>query len=100
MKQKLTRKEWVILGALVALGVIAAPAAMAGADTTFDSITTQFQGYLSGSGGKLAAILALGMAVIGSVFQFNIGRMLGAVGIGAAVGLGPGIVTAGITALI
>ena len=41
----------------------------------------------------VAAALAVGAALVGSVLKFNAMQMLGAVGVGVAAGAGVGIVT-------
>ena len=46
---------------------------------------------VSGTGGQLAAALAVGAALVGSVLRFNAMQLLGAVGV--AAGAGTGIVT-------
>ena len=43
--------------------------------------------------GKLAAALAVGAALVGSVLRFNAMQLMGAVGVGIAAGAGTGIVT-------
>ena len=43
--------------------------------------------------GQLAAALAVGAALVGSVLRFNAMQRMGAVGIGIAAGAGTGIVT-------
>ena len=46
-----------------------------------------------GTGGQLAAALAVGAALIGSVLRFNAIQLIGAVGVGIATGADTGIVT-------
>ena len=43
--------------------------------------------------GQLAAALAVGAALVGSVLRFNAMQLMGAVGVGIATGAGTGIVT-------
>ena len=84
---------------LVAFSVTAL-ALLVGADPAFASTDTTFQGPLDtvtgivgGTGGQLAAALAVGAALVGSVMRFNTQQLLGAVGVGVAAGAGVGIVT-------
>ena len=84
---------------LTALAVAAA-ALLFGADASLASSDSTFQGPLDtvsdmvgGTGGQLAAALAVGAALVGSVLRFNAGQLLGAVGVGVAAGAGVGIVT-------
>ena len=84
---------------LAALAVTAL-ALLFGADPAFASTDATFQGPLDtvtgivgGTGGQLAAALAVGAALVGSVMRFNTQQLLGAVGVGVAAGAGVGIVT-------
>ena len=43
---------------------------------------------VSDTGGQLAAALAVGAALVGSVLRFNAMQLLGAVGVGSAAGVG------------
>ena len=82
------------LRALVAaLAVLALEPALATSDTTFAGPLGTVTGMVSGTGGQLAAVLAVGAALIGSVLRFNATQLLGAVGVGVAAGAGTGIVT-------
>ena len=67
--------------------------AFASTDTTFSGPLGTVQGIVEGTGGQLAAALAVGAALVGSVLRFNAGQLLGAVGVGVAAGAGTGIVT-------
>ena len=87
---------------LRAAGVVAfaAAAALAGAeaawattDTTFGDPLDTVQDIVGGTGGQLAAALAVGAALVGSVLRFNAMQLMGAVGVGIAAGAGTGIVT-------
>ncbi len=51
------------------------------------------QDIVGGTGGQLAAALAVGAALVGSVLRFNAMQLMGAVGVGIAAGAGTGIVT-------
>ncbi|MXW46423.1 MAG: hypothetical protein F4109_03910 [Gammaproteobacteria bacterium] len=70
-----------------------ADAAFASSDTTFQGPLTTVTNIVSGTGGQLAAALAVGAALVGSVMRFNTQQLLGAVGVGVAAGAGVGIVT-------
>ncbi|MXW91644.1 MAG: DUF4102 domain-containing protein [Rhodospirillaceae bacterium] len=78
--------------ALVA--VLAAPdMALATTDTTFGAPLDTVEDIVGGTGGQLAAALAVGAALVGSVLRFNAMQLMGAVGVGIAAGAGTGIVT-------
>ncbi len=80
--------------ALTAAAVLAGPEiALATTDTTFDAPLDTVQDIVGGSGGQLAAALAVGAALVGSVLRFNAMQLMGAVGVGIAAGAGTGIVT-------
>ncbi len=49
----------VAIAALAAASVFGADAAMAGADTTFNTALAQFTGFLEGSGGRIITVLSL-----------------------------------------
>lgn len=70
-----------------------AEAAFASTDTTFAGPLDTVTGIVGGTGGQLAAALAVGAALVGSVMRFNTQQLLGAVGVGVAAGAGVGIVT-------
>ena len=67
--------------------------AFATTDTTFGDPLDTVEGIVSGTGGQLAAALAVGAALVGSVLRFNAMQLMGAVGVGVAAGAGTGIVT-------
>ena len=73
--------------------VLGVDAAFATTDTTFSGPLDTVTGMVSGTGGQLAAALAVGAALVGSVLRFNATQLLGAVGVGVAAGAGTGIVT-------
>ncbi len=80
--------------ALAALAVLAgADAALATTDTTFGAPLDTVENIVGGTGGQLAAALAVGAALVGSVLRFNAMQLMGAVGVGIAAGAGVGIVT-------
>ncbi len=68
-------------------------AAWATTDTTFAGPLGTVTDIVSGTGGQLAAALAVGAALVGSVLRFNAGQIAGAVGVGIAAGAGTGVVT-------
>ena len=76
-----------------AVTVAGADAALAASDTTFAGPLATVTGMVSGTGGQLAAALAVAAALVGSVLRFNAMQLLGAVGVGIAAGAGVGIVT-------
>ena len=85
---------------LAAMGAVALTAVLAGADialattdTTFGTPLDTVEGIVGGTGGQLAAALAVGAALVGSVLRFNAMQLMGAVGVGIAAGAGTGIVT-------
>ena len=55
--------------------------------------TRRFKSEYSGTQHQLAAALAVGAALVGSVLRFNAMQLMGAVGVGIAAGAGTGIVT-------
>ena len=67
--------------------------ALAASDTTFSGPLDTVTDMVAGTGGQLAAALAVGAALVGSVLRFNATQLLGAVGVGVAAGAGTGIVT-------
>ena len=74
--------------------VVAVPeVALATTDTTFGDPLDTVQDIVGGTGGQLAAALAVGAALVGSVLRFNAMQLMGAVGVGIAAGAGTGIVT-------
>ena len=85
----------------VRLAVAATPAvlslfgmeAWATTDTTFAAPLTTVTNMVGGTGGQLAAVLAVGAALVGSVLRFNATQIMGAVGVGVAAGAGAGVVT-------
>ena len=79
-----------VAAAVLALG---ADPALASTDTTFRGPLDTVSDIVGGTGGQLAAALAVGAALVGSVLRFNAGQLLGAVGVGVAAGAGVGIVT-------
>ena len=77
----------------VAALLAGADAALATTDTTFGDPLDTVQDIVGGTGGQLAAALAVGAALVGSVLRFNAMQLMGAVGVGIAAGAGTGIVT-------
>ena len=80
--------------AIAAAALLAGPdLALATTDTTFGDPLDTVEGIVGGTGGQLAAALAVGAALVGSVLRFNAMQLMGAVGVGIAAGAGTGIVT-------
>ena len=91
----------VAIAALAAASVFGADAAMAGADTTFNTALAQFTGFLEGSGGRIITVLSLAGGLIGLASgRFSIGQVAVPVGVGIGVGTGVPIVTSVVTAVI
>ena len=67
--------------------------AWATTDTTFAAPLDTVTDMVGGTGGQLAAVLAVGAALVGSVLRFNATQIMGAVGVGVAAGAGAGVVT-------
>ncbi|MDE0029376.1 MAG: hypothetical protein OXK20_09320 [Deltaproteobacteria bacterium] len=82
---------WTLLA--LAWTVLSVDPAWATTDTTFAGPLGTVTGIVSGTGGQLAAALAVGAALVGSVMRFNAAQLAGAVGVGIAAGAGTGIVT-------
>ena len=89
-----TIRSGALAGVIVAGAVLAgADIALATTDTTFGSPLGTVKDIVGGTGGQLAAALAVGAALVGSVLRFNAMQLMGAVGVGIAAGAGTGIVT-------
>ena len=86
-------RRFVLAGLGVAAVIAGADAALATTDTTFGDPLDTVQDIVGGTGGQLAAALAVGAALVGSVLRFNAMQLMGAVGVGIAAGAGTGIVT-------
>ncbi|MBR9871451.1 MAG: hypothetical protein GYB26_09955 [Gammaproteobacteria bacterium] len=99
-------KVWQLLILAAALSLVAVAAinpeiVSAGtAGTEFDTVFNRAEGGIEGGGGRLAAVMGLIFAVVGSIRQFSFAQILGAIGVGAACGLGVDIVTTGVSAVI
>ncbi|GGD82222.1 hypothetical protein [Croceicoccus mobilis] len=91
-----------VAGAVVAFGsVVGVEAAMAGADTTFNTALTQFTNFLEGSGGKIITVLSLAGGVVGLASgRFSLSQVAIPVGVGVGAGTGVPIVTSTVTATI
>ncbi|MCY4584123.1 MAG: hypothetical protein OXE50_15200, partial [Chloroflexi bacterium] len=77
--------------ALAVAALLAGPEiALATSDTTFGDPLDTVQDIVGGTGGQLAAALAVGAALVGSVLRFNAMQLMGAVGVGIAAGAGTG----------
>lgn len=66
----------------------------------FASAETRIKDIIEGSGGKVAAALALCFAVVASVHQFSMKQVASAFGVGVLASVGVGAVETGITGLI
>ncbi len=82
-----------LAGLALAAVLAGADVALATTDTTFGDPLDTVEGIVGGTGGQLAAALAVGAALVGSVLRFNAMQLMGAVGVGVAAGAGTGIVT-------
>lgn len=87
---------------LPALGLLlCASAAYAGNDTTFAPALTKFTNFLTGSGGKIIAVLSLAGGIIGMASgRFSLGQVAIPVAVGIGVGTGVPIVTSTVTAIL
>ena len=81
------------VAAMPAVLSLFATVAWATTDTTFAAPLTTVTNMVGGTGGQLAAVLAVGAALVGSVLRFNATQIMGAVGVGVAAGAGAGVVT-------
>ena len=88
-----TVRSLAVAGLALAAALAAPELALATTDTTFGSPLDTVEGIVGGTGGQLAAALAVGAALVGSVLRFNAMQLMGAVGVGIAAGAGTGIVT-------
>ena len=79
--------------AAAVLTLLAGGDALATTDTTFAAPLQTVTNMVGGTGGQLAAVLAVGAALVGSVLRFNATQIMGAVGVGVAAGAGAGVVT-------
>lgn len=91
----------ITFGVPALVAALAATAAYAGADTTFDPALNQFTDFLEGSGGKIITVLSLAGGLIGLASgRFSLGQVAVPVGVGIGVGTGVPIVTSVVTAVI
>ena len=79
--------------AVIAMPLFIGTEASATTDTTFAAPLETVTDMVGGTGGQLAAVLAVGAALVGSVLRFNATQIMGAVGVGVAAGAGAGVVT-------
>lgn len=87
--------------AVAGMSLFGVEAAMAGADTTFDSALTQFTNFLEGSGGKVITVLSLAGGIVALASgRFSLGQVAIPVGVGVGAGTGVPIVTSTITGTI
>ena len=97
-----TGKSLAVAAAAVAgMGLIGAEAAMAGADTTFDTALTTFTDFLEGSGGKIITVLSLAGGIVALASgRFSMGQIAIPVGVGVGAGTGVPIVTSTVTGTV
>ena len=86
-------RSLVVLALLFVVAALIGNTVLASSDTTFQGPLQTVTGIVGGTGGQLAAALAVGTALVGSVLRFNTQQLMGAVGVGIAAGAGVGIVT-------
>ena len=87
--------------AAAGISVFGAQAAMAGADTTFDTALTTFTNFLEGSGGKIITVLSLAGGIVALASgRFSLGQVAIPVGVGVGAGTGVPIVTSTITGTV
>lgn len=85
----------------IILPFVLAEEAYAGTDNTFNAGITLLAGYINGSAGRLAALVALGYGVIRMATDgWSVGNVGVPVAVGLAAGVGGPIVQAAVTALI
>ena len=96
-----------INGVLLGLAIIAmvmvlgASAAVAGADTTFNTALTKFTDFLEGSGGKIITVMSLAGGIVALASgRFSLGQVAVPVAVGVGAGNGFPIVTSTVTATI
>ena len=95
--------QWAALAALglFAIAYFLVAPAFAGADTTFDTAVTTVAGYINGSAGKLAALVALGYGVVRMATSgWSLGHVGVPIAVGVSAGIGGPIVQSSVTALI
>ncbi|MEE4208889.1 MAG: hypothetical protein V2I43_06455 [Parvularcula sp.] len=89
------------IAALAGASVFGVEAALAGADSTFDTALTQFTNFLEGSGGRIITVLSLAGGIVALASgRFSLGQVAIPVGVGVGAGTGIPIVTASVTATV
>ena len=92
MRGALKIVAWIAAPAIALAPLLAATlgidAALAASDTTFSGPLDTVTDMVLGTGGQLAAALAMGAALVGSVLRFKAMQLIGAVGVGVAAGTG------------
>jgi conjugal transfer pilus assembly protein TraA len=92
----LTALATVLVGAIMAAG-----AAYAGADATFNTALTRFTDFLEGSGGRIITVMSLAGGIVALASgRFTLGQVAIPVGVGVGAGTGVPIVTSTVTATI
>lgn len=91
----------ILLAAALAFACLAATAAMAGTDATFDTALTQFTNFLEGSGGRIITVLSLAGGLVGLASgRFSLAQIAIPVAVGVGAGTGIPIVTSTVSATI
>jgi conjugal transfer pilus assembly protein TraA len=85
---------------LLALGAVAAGQAVAGTDTTFGTVVTQLDNWMTGSLGKVFAIGSLGVGLAIGIVQQSIMSVVTGVAIALAGSIGPGVLSGIFTAVL
>lgn len=85
---------------LVSLGLLAAGQALAGTDTTFGTVVTTLDNWMTGSMGKVFAIGSLGVGLAIGVVQQSIMSVVTGVAIALAGSIGPGVLAGIFTAVL
>jgi conjugal transfer pilus assembly protein TraA len=92
------KKQTVLM--LMALGVFVAGHAVAGTDTTFGTVVTTLDNWMTGSMGKVFAIGSLGVGLAIGVVQQSIMSVVTGVAIALAGSIGPGVLAGIFTAIL
>ncbi len=98
-----SRRETAALAAVsvVAVAAMCAGPAFAGTDTTFNTALARFSAFLSGSGGKVIAVISFAGGLVGLASgRFSVGQVAIPVGVGVGAGTGIPMVTSTVTGTI
>ncbi|QMI50000.1 hypothetical protein MBR110_30340 (plasmid) [Burkholderia sp. MBR-1] len=88
------------MSAAVALSVVFAGAAIAGTDTTFNSVATMIQGWLTGSLGQVIALAGFAIALASGLVRGSAVGVIFGLALALAATYGPTILTGLFTATI